>query len=135
MKEYETQGIAAVDVTGVHAGLLEAKRYADMTGNNVNHANDYLARVYAQTLLKTLEISDYGKPGEEDSSGGDSDSSGGAQSSQSSSAGGASQSENASEGSDSNGCGSALGASAGIVGGLTALGILASKRKKNNDKK
>ena len=135
LKEYETQGIAAVDVTGVHAGLLEAKRYADMTGNNVNHANDYLARVYAQTLLKTLEISDYGKPGEEDSSGGDSDSSGGAQSSQSSSAGGASQSENASEGSDSNGCGSALGASAGIVGGLTALGILASKRKKNNDKK
>lgn len=47
-----------------------------MTGNNVNHANDYLARVYAQTLLKTLEISDYGKPGKEDSSGGDSDSSG-----------------------------------------------------------
>lgn len=128
LKEYESQGIAAVDVTGVHAGLLEVKRYADMTGNNVNHANDYLARVYAQTLLKTLEISDYGKPGEGDSSGG-------GESFQSSSEGGDSQSENASEDSSPKGCGSALGASAGIVGGLTALGILASKRKKNNDKK
>ena len=26
-----------------------------MTGNNINHPNDYLARVYAQTLLATLE--------------------------------------------------------------------------------
>jgi hypothetical protein len=26
-----------------------------MTGNNVNHPNDYLARVYAQTLFATLQ--------------------------------------------------------------------------------
>ena len=60
LMEYEKEGVAIANVTGVHAGLLEYKAYADMTGNNINHANDYLARVYAQTLLKTLEVSDYG---------------------------------------------------------------------------
>lgn len=57
---YEKEGVAIVNMTATHAGLLDYKAYADMTGNNINHANDYLARVYAQTLLKTLEISDYG---------------------------------------------------------------------------
>ena len=42
-------------MTGMHASLLEKKRYADMTGNNVNHPNDYLARVYAPTLFATLQ--------------------------------------------------------------------------------
>ena len=51
-----------MDMTAVHESLLQRKRYADMTGNNINHANDYLARVYAQTLLKTLEVSEYGQP-------------------------------------------------------------------------
>ena len=59
LMQYEKEGMAIVNMTGVHAGLLEYKAYADMTGNNINHANDYLARVYAQTLLKTLKISDY----------------------------------------------------------------------------
>ncbi len=65
--QYEKEGVVAVNVGGVHKGLLQRKSYADMTGNNVNHANDYLARVYAQTLLKTLEISDYGKKEEQSS--------------------------------------------------------------------
>ena len=60
LMQYEKEGVAIVNMTGVHAGLLEYKAYADMTGNNINHANDYLARVYAQTLLETLEISEYG---------------------------------------------------------------------------
>ena len=66
LKELEGGGVVAVDVTGMHASLLNTKRYADMTGNNVNHASDYLARIYAQTLLRTLEESDYGAsaPGE-----------------------------------------------------------------------
>ncbi len=62
LMEYEKEGVAIVNMTGVHAGLLEYKAYADMTGNNINHANDYLARVYAQTLLKSLEVSEYGQP-------------------------------------------------------------------------
>ena len=46
---------------GHHAGsfplreaILEKKRYYDMTGNNVNHPNDFMARVYAQTIIKTI---------------------------------------------------------------------------------
>ena len=50
----EREGVAVVNMTGMHASLLKKKRYADMTGNNVNHPNDYLARVYAQTLFATL---------------------------------------------------------------------------------
>lgn len=53
--ETEREGVAVVNVTDVHSTLLQRKKYADMTGNNVNHLNDYLTRVYAQCLLKTLE--------------------------------------------------------------------------------
>ena len=54
----EREGVAVADVTHVHEYLLTKKAYADMTGNNINHPNDYLARVYAQTLLKTLRDKD-----------------------------------------------------------------------------
>ena len=43
-----------IPVTSVHKSVLERKRYYDMTGNNVNHPNDFLARIYAQTALKVL---------------------------------------------------------------------------------
>ena len=43
-----------VPMTEVHKALLEKKRYYDMTGNNVNHPNDFLAAVYAQTILSVL---------------------------------------------------------------------------------
>jgi lysophospholipase L1-like esterase len=43
-----------VPMTSVHASILTQKRYFDMTGNNVNHPNDFLIRVYAQTILETL---------------------------------------------------------------------------------
>ena len=56
MLEYcQEEGIAVADVTAVHKSLLQRKNYADMTGNNVNHPNDYMARVYAQTLFATLQ--------------------------------------------------------------------------------
>jgi hypothetical protein len=45
-------------MTAVHGSLLSKKSYADMTGNNINHPNDYLARVYAQTLLTTVKKAD-----------------------------------------------------------------------------
>ena len=61
LKELEQQGTVAVDMGGVHAGLLKRKNFVDMTGNNINHANDYLGRIYAQTLLRTLEVSEYGQ--------------------------------------------------------------------------
>ena len=43
-----------IPVTSMHNAVLEKKRYYDMTGNNVNHPNDFLARIYAQTALKVL---------------------------------------------------------------------------------
>lgn len=42
-------------VTTIHKELLKKKRYHDMTGNNINHPNDFLARVYAQTVLEILK--------------------------------------------------------------------------------
>ncbi len=48
-------GVALADMTGMHHALLKRKLFRDMTGNNVNHPNDFLARVYAQTLLAVLE--------------------------------------------------------------------------------
>ena len=52
----EKRGVAVCDMTDVHEALLKRKADRDMTGNNVNHPNDFLSRVYAQTLLKTLGV-------------------------------------------------------------------------------
>ena len=54
--ELETSGVAVANMTKLHSVLLMQKAYADMTGNNINHPNDYLARVYAQTLLSTVKM-------------------------------------------------------------------------------
>jgi len=48
------RGIVVADMTSVHSELLKHKLYQDMTGNNVNHPNDYLARWYAQVILRFL---------------------------------------------------------------------------------
>lgn len=48
-------GVAVADMTSMHAYLLTKKRFFDMTGNNVNHPNDFLARAYAQVILRALE--------------------------------------------------------------------------------
>ncbi len=45
---------ALVPMTSVHKALLEKKRFCDMSGNNINHPCDFLARVYAQTILTVL---------------------------------------------------------------------------------
>lgn len=52
-RKYDFVGTA--DVTSIHKYILsQGKRYGDMTGNNINHPNDFMIRVYAQTILKTL---------------------------------------------------------------------------------
>jgi|GEM_PF-671387 len=56
--ESEYSGVAVANVMSSHKYLLTMKKYSDMTGNNVNHPNDFLIRCYAQTLLTTLEPSD-----------------------------------------------------------------------------
>lgn len=53
-EEWEENGVALVDVTAVHQAMLTRKVFQDTTSSNTNHPNDYMHRVYAQTLLRTL---------------------------------------------------------------------------------
>lgn len=50
----EGEGVAVADIYGAYVTLIQNKRYADMTGNNINHPNDFLCRLYAQIMLRTL---------------------------------------------------------------------------------
>lgn len=50
----EEVGVALADITTLHKEYLTVKKYKDMTGNNVNHPNDFLVRLYAQTIVKTI---------------------------------------------------------------------------------
>ncbi len=52
--EEENEATIFVDVTSMHLDLLEKKEFMDMTGNNLNHPNDFMMRVYAQCILTTL---------------------------------------------------------------------------------
>ncbi len=52
--ELAGKGIAIADMTSIHKELLRHKAYQDMTGNNINHPNDYLARWYAQVISALL---------------------------------------------------------------------------------
>jgi len=54
MKSISGSGVGFVDMMAMHLALLEHKRYEDMTGNNVNHPNDFLIRVYAQSVCALL---------------------------------------------------------------------------------
>jgi acyl-CoA thioesterase I len=44
-------GTALCDVTSIWGKLLERKRFVDLTGNGVNHPNDFGHRLYAQAIL------------------------------------------------------------------------------------
>lgn len=50
----EEAGVALADMTTLHKEYLQVKNFVDMTGNNVNHPNDFLTRLYAQTIIKTI---------------------------------------------------------------------------------
>ncbi|MBF0432221.1 MAG: SGNH/GDSL hydrolase family protein [Fibrobacteria bacterium] len=54
LNELASQGIVVADMTGAHAELLKHKDFKDMTGNNVNHPNDFLVRWYAQQVSGLL---------------------------------------------------------------------------------
>ena len=52
---YQDANVISWDVGAMHQELLAAgKKYLDMTGNNVNHPNDFIARIYAMSLLSLL---------------------------------------------------------------------------------
>ena len=50
----DTEDCAFLDMTELHRILLSRKAYHHMTGNNINHPSDFLARLYAQGLLALL---------------------------------------------------------------------------------
>lgn len=51
----ETDGVASVNIGAMHSDLLsKGKKYVDMTGNNVNHPNDFMASVYTMNLLSLI---------------------------------------------------------------------------------
>ncbi|WP_270738902.1 alpha/beta hydrolase fold domain-containing protein, partial [Massilioclostridium coli] len=53
MLAMEQEGVVVANMTAMHKALIEKKSFENMTGNNVNHPNDYLARVYAQVIYQT----------------------------------------------------------------------------------
>ncbi len=57
-KNYEN--VSVVDIGAMHQDLLDSgKHYTEMSSNNVNHPNDFFARVYAMNLLSTLVEFEY----------------------------------------------------------------------------
>ncbi|WP_422930472.1 SGNH/GDSL hydrolase family protein [Singulisphaera sp. PoT] len=54
LASFEGPGIALADLTSVWQRFMVRKRHVDMTGNGVNHPDDFGHRVYAQTILGLL---------------------------------------------------------------------------------
>lgn len=53
----EKPGVAVADLTAFWTTLLKHKQFVDITGNGVNHPNDFGHRVYAQVILTRLGTS------------------------------------------------------------------------------
>ena len=56
LKSITSRGIVLADVQSVHKEILKHKRYIDITGNLLNHPNDFISAVYAQVLYETLRL-------------------------------------------------------------------------------
>ncbi len=50
---------AFVDIGTVNLQLLKRKTYQDLAGSNSNHPNDYMHRIYAQVMLRTIFGNDF----------------------------------------------------------------------------
>ena len=49
------ENVSVIDIGAMHQDLLDCgKYYTEMSSNNVNHPNDFFARVYAMNLLATV---------------------------------------------------------------------------------
>lgn len=54
LKKLCRTGIALADIQAVQRNIMRKKRYIDLTGNLLNHPNDYLSRIQAQIVLETM---------------------------------------------------------------------------------
>ena len=52
--EMEEMGTAIADFNRLQKFLMQTKRYIDLTGNNVNHPNDFWVRCHAQVIADML---------------------------------------------------------------------------------
>lgn len=50
LNKLRCEGVVVADFYSMHKYLLSKKRFIDMTGNNLNHPNDFLIRCHAQLL-------------------------------------------------------------------------------------
>lgn len=57
LRELCGKGIALADIQTVQKNIMKKKRYIDLTGNLLNHPNDYLSRIQAQIVLETMKKS------------------------------------------------------------------------------
>jgi lysophospholipase L1-like esterase len=51
----EGPGIAVADMTSLWRDMLKTKNFDDLTGNGINHPNDFGHRVYAQVIFQLLQ--------------------------------------------------------------------------------
>jgi len=54
LRSHIGKGVALADMTALWQDLLKRKRYLDMSGNGINHPNDFGQRLYAQVILGLL---------------------------------------------------------------------------------
>jgi lysophospholipase L1-like esterase len=52
LRELETTDVVLADVTTLWQDLLKRKTFADLTGNGINHPNDFGHRIYAQVICE-----------------------------------------------------------------------------------
>ncbi len=55
-EEYRERGIpcATVNMTQTSISVYEKKEFIDCTGNNINHPNDFMMRIYAISMIQSL---------------------------------------------------------------------------------
>jgi lysophospholipase L1-like esterase len=56
LRNLTAPNVALADVTSLWLELLKRKPYSDLSGNNVNHPNDFGHRVYAQVICQLFPI-------------------------------------------------------------------------------
>jgi lysophospholipase L1-like esterase len=54
LEKLAVRGVAVANVTRIWSALLERKGVLDLSGNGLNHPNDFGHRVYADVILATI---------------------------------------------------------------------------------
>jgi len=56
MRDLESNhpGVKVIDVWTLSQEILKEKQYGDLTGNGINHVNDYSARLYLMSIMSTF---------------------------------------------------------------------------------